>query len=125
MITINYKYQEGWETSAFNINKLSQNEEEKEVIFPSFSFFKIKNIVIDFEKFVANIELKNIGEKTLLEKVIQEDKIISYNKSENIMEENNQKNYPNDINAILKKEYPWLNFVINLDEEKEDQKEQI
>ena len=84
MITINYKYQEGWEQSAFYINKLSQHEDQKEVIFPSFSFFKIKNIVIDFEEFAANIELKNIGEKTLLEKVIQEDKIISYNKSENI-----------------------------------------
>jgi hypothetical protein len=30
------------------------------------------------------------------------------------MKENKQSKYQNDINSILKKEYPWINFEINL-----------
>ena len=108
MITIDYKYQEGWEPSAFKIYNLSVHPHEKEIIFLPFSFFKIKNFGIDFEKYEANIELENIGKKTVLEKEIQKDKIIIYNEKENIMEENNNNNYPNNIDKILMKEYKWL-----------------
>ena len=127
MITIDYKYQEGWEPSAFKINTLSENPVEKEINFLPFSFFKIKSIDIDFDNYEANIKLENIWKKTVLEKVIQEDKIISYNEKENIMEENNKNNYPNNIKEIMKKEYPYLNFDINLDDEenKSTQIEQI
>jgi len=68
MITIDYKYQEGWEPSAFKIYNLSEIPDEREIIFLPFSFFKIKNIGIDFEKYEANIELENIGKKLYLRK---------------------------------------------------------
>ena len=115
MITIDYKYQEGWEPSAFKIYNLSEHPHEKEIVFLPFSFFKIKNFGIDFEKYEANIELENIGKKTVLEKEIQKDKIIIYNEKENIMEENNNNNYPNNIDKILMKEYKWL-YDPNLDD---------
>ena len=42
------------------------------------------------------------------------------------MEENTSNNYPNNIEEILKKEYPWLDFDINLDvKEKGTQIEQL
>lgn len=48
---------------------------------------------------MADITLESIGKKAILEKVIQEDKIILYNEKDKIMEEKNQKNYSFDINT--------------------------
>jgi len=119
LITINYNYKKEWEPNAISIKTLSEYKNENEYIFPPFSFFKIIKIDIDFENYMADITLESIGKKAILEKVIQEDKIILYNEKDKIMEEKNQKNYSFDINTIMKKEYPWFNFDINLNDEEE------
>ena len=119
LLTINYNYKKEWEPNAISIKALSENKNEDEYIFPPFSFFKILKFDIDFENYMADITLESIGKKSILEKVIQEDKIILYNEKEKIMEENNKKNYSFDINAIMKKEYPWFNFEINLNDKEE------
>jgi len=119
LITINYNYKKEWEPNAISIKTLSEHKNENEYIFPPFSFFKIIKIDIDFENYMADITLESIGKKAILEKVIQEDKIILYNEKDKVMEEKNQKNYSFDINTIMKKEYPWFNFDINLNDEEE------
>jgi hypothetical protein len=117
MITIEYIYKNSWEPSAFDISEISENSEEKEYIFLPFTFYKIKSVDISFIRYEANIVLENIGKYTSLEKIIQKNNIIEYNQKENIMKGNKQSKYQSDINSILKKEYPWINFEINLGEE--------
>ena len=117
MIIIEYIYKNSWEPSAFDISEISENFEEKEYIFLPFTFYKIKNVDINFPRYEANIVLENIGKTSSLEKIIQKNKIIEYNEKEKIMKEKNQSKYQSDINSILKKEYPWINFELNLGEE--------
>ena len=109
-ITINYIYKNGWEPSAYKISHLSEYQNEEEVIFLPFSFFKIKKVDINFDTYEANITMKNIGKKCLLEKKIQEENIIVYNENEKILQEKNQKEYSQDINKILKEKYPFLEY---------------
>ena len=108
LIIIDYKYKEGWEPSAFNICDLSVNKFEKEFILQPFTFYKIQNVEIVFDKYEANIYLENIGKKSILEKDIQNNKIIRYNEKENIMSESKEKEYSEEINKILEKRYPYL-----------------
>ena len=113
LITIDYIYKDEWDPSAFDISYLSSNPDEKECIFLPFSFFIIKNVDINFDNYEANITLQNIGKKCLLEKKIQENKIIVYNEEENILEEKNEKEYDQDINKIIKEKYPFFEFETN------------
>ena len=122
IIIIEYIYQNSWEPTAFDISESSENPNEKEYIFLPFTFFKIKKVDINFVRYEANITLENIGKKTSIEKIFQENKIIEYNENENIMEESNQNKYDNDINSIIKNEYPWINVEINLGEEEDKKK---
>ena len=63
LIIIDYEYKNDWVPSAFSVSDLSVNEYENEFIFQPFSFFKIQDIKIDFEKYEANIFLNNVGKK--------------------------------------------------------------
>ena len=114
LIIIDYQYKKDWIPSAFSIIDFSVNQFEKEYIFQPFSFFKIQNIEIDFDKYEANIYLMNIGKKKILENFIKKNNIIKYNEKENIMIENEEREYSEDINIILKKKYPYLSLSTDL-----------
>ena len=46
--------------------------------------------------------MENIGKETILEKKIQENKIIDYFPNENIMKEKNDSEYKDNIKTIIK-----------------------
>ena len=60
-----------------------------EKIFQFFTFFKIKNVIINEEKETGEIELESIGRKEILEEKMcndLEENYITYNSNENIFE---------------------------------------
>ena len=114
LIIIDYQYKKDWVPSAFSVIDLSENKFEKEYIFQPFSFYKIQNIEIDFDKYEANIYLMNVGKKKILENSIKTNKIIKYNEKENIMIDYEEREYSDDINKILKKKYPLLSLSTDL-----------
>lgn len=127
LIIIDYKYKNGWEPTAFNVCEMSEYRYEKEYIFQPFSFYRIKKVDIDFAKYEADIYLENIGKKTILEKCIQNNNIIRYDKEENIIKECQEQEYSDNIKNILEKEYPLLSLKVNLnnEEKKNEENEEI
>ena len=113
MIYVDYKYQKNWMPSAFSLQNLTYNRIEKEYVFQPYTFYKIKKFEIDFTKYEANIYLENIGKEKLLEDFIKNNKIIKFNEKQNIMVETEEKEYCDDINKILQKQYPLLTLSTN------------
>ena len=111
---IDYKYEDNWVPSAFSVYNLSQNKEECEYIFPPFSFYRVKNIEIDFNNYEASINLENIGKELIFEEIIKTNKTIIFNEKENIMTESRESEYPEEINKILIKQYPYLSLSTSL-----------
>ena len=101
LFIIDYKYKNDWVPTAFSVQKLSYFAYEKECIFQPFSFYKIQNMEIDFDKYEADIYLTNIGKTKILENCIKNNKIIKYDEKENIKIENEEKEYSEEINKVL------------------------
>ena len=59
---------------------------EKEILFQPFSFYYVRKIDINKENYTADIYLETVGKIEILEEKIKRGKILSYNKSYNIME---------------------------------------
>lgn len=81
---INYKYNQLYKSNCFSVSKSFP-----EKIFQYFSFFKIKNVTINENKYEAEIELDSIPRKEVIEeKLCDESKInyLSYNRDENLLE---------------------------------------
>ena len=77
---------EDWISNGIDINSISKMKHEEEILFLPFTFFKVKDVKIDNEQYVAEIHLETIGKKEILEKEIKNGKEIKYNYIENIME---------------------------------------
>ena len=59
----------------------------EEIILLSFSFYCIKDVIFDYEKYTCDIYLENIGKIEILEEKIKMGKSIKYNEQKNIMED--------------------------------------
>lgn len=110
MIIVDYKYETNWIPSAFSLESLTYNRFEKEYIFPPYTFYKLKKVEINFEKYEAEIYLENIGKENLLEDFIKKNKIIRFNEKKNIMIVTKETEYSDNINKILEKQYPLLSL---------------
>ena len=108
MIIVDYKYKDNWTPSVFSLRGLSYNRFEKEYIFQPYTFYKINKVEVNIEQYEADIYLENIGKEKILEEFIKKNKIIKYNEKKNIMEEIEEKEYSDNINKILEKQYPLL-----------------
>ena len=108
MIIIDYNYKKNWIPSTFSLEKISYNAKEKEYIFQPYTFYRLKKVEINLEEYEADIYLENIGKENLLEDFIKKNKIIKYNEKKNIMIETEEKEYSDNINKILEKQYPLL-----------------
>ena len=82
-------YKNGWISNGINIEEESEYNEEKEILFQPFSFYYVKNTIINIEQFIADIYLETIGKIEILEEKIKLGKVIEYNKDKNIMEVKN------------------------------------
>ena len=79
IIIINYKFREEYVSSAIDISKCSDYPDEMERLFLPFSFFKINEVEIKYEEYIAFIKLDTIGRKEILEKKINNSCRLSYN----------------------------------------------
>ena len=75
-------FKDNWISNIVNINK----ERDNILLFQPFSFFHVKDVIINFEKYTADIYLETIGKVEILEEKIRLGKSIKYNEKQNIME---------------------------------------
>ena len=78
-------YINNWIPNAINIKSVSDNF-QNEFIFLPFTFFHVKDVKIDIKNHTAEIFLKTIGKKEILEMQIKNNKEIEYNTNENIIQ---------------------------------------
>ena len=86
-IKINYQYNPKWKTNCFSVSKTTISLPAK--IFQFFSFFRIKNVIINENNFEGEILLDSIPRKEILEEKLYNEfdtNFISYNINENIFE---------------------------------------
>ena len=78
--------QKGWISNGINIMQESKYEKEEEILYQPFSFYFVKDVKIDIEKYTADIELETIGKTEILEEQLKFGKVIEYNPNQNIMQ---------------------------------------
>lgn len=82
IFTIMNMHKEGWIPNAI----IEEKDDEKKFIFLPFSFYYLRNIIIDFKNNTADIYLETVGKVEILEEKIKEGKELFYNEKENIIE---------------------------------------
>ena len=79
-------WEENWISNGVDVHELSKYKKEKEVLFQAFSFFYVEKVDINLKAKTADIFLKTIGKRCILEKEIRNGKKIEYNQNKNMME---------------------------------------
>jgi len=79
-------YKSNWISSGVNIQDISAVKEEKEHLFLPFSFYYLRDVIIDTKNYTADIYLETIGKKEILEEEIKKGKEVEYNQNENIIQ---------------------------------------
>ena len=83
---INNVYQKGWIPNGIDIQEISKYEGEQEVLFQPFSFYYLEDVIINLERYTADIKLITIGKKEILEEKIKNGNEIIFNPRENIID---------------------------------------
>ena len=86
---ITNRCKEDWISNLISIPNNFDSQEENGIILLPFSFYLVKDIEIDYDKYTACIYLETIGRKEILEEKIKENKEICYNYVDNIFEVKN------------------------------------
>ena len=68
-----------WIPNGINIQNISQYKIEKEILYQPFSFYRVRDVQIDYKHYSADISLETIGKKEILEEKIKMKKQIKYN----------------------------------------------
>ena len=71
---------------AFDIQEISKYENEREILIQPFTFFRIKDVIIDLKLLKADITLEIIRKPEILEYYIKDKNKLTYNEKENIVE---------------------------------------
>ena len=77
---ITNKYKKNWISNGIDLSEGSFGIKEKEVLFQPFSFYYLKDVIIDLNKRIADIDLETIGKKEILEYKIKTGGKIVYDK---------------------------------------------
>lgn len=86
ILKISYLYDSYYEPCIFDIKDLASYPDEEEYIMLPFTFMTLKKIIIDSNKYIADIELEVVGKEEILEyKIKDKNKNIEYNKQKHIM----------------------------------------
>ena len=88
LVEIDHNWKEGLEALCFDIKKISKVSEEDELLFHPFSFFRIKDVLINYDTHIVTLKLESINKKDILEEKLRDDnnKKIHYNKIDKIIE---------------------------------------
>ena len=70
---------------GINIEKISAYRKEEEILFQPFSFYLVKSVNFDYEKFTVDIELELILKKEILEYQIKIGKKVNYDKIQKLI----------------------------------------
>ena len=97
---IEYDCSENQIPTAIDISEISFYKEESERLILPFTFFKVGKININLEEQTAEIYLKNINREIILEKILNYDIILKFNKEKQIIEANKNKIVIYDITNI-------------------------
>ena len=79
-------YEKDWISNGINIMQESKYQKEEEILYQPFSFYYVSDVIIDKEKFTADIYLETIGKLEILEEQLKVGKIIEYNPQKKIMQ---------------------------------------
>ena len=86
---ITNKHEKNWISNGVDISEVrvnkNKNNEEKEVLFQPFSFYYLKNVNINLNDKIADIDLETIGKEEILETKIQIGGEIEYNRKLDII----------------------------------------
>ena len=77
---------ENWISNGIDIQKASNFDYEKEILYQPFSFYYVRDVQIDNKNYIADIYLDTIGKTEILEEKIREGKEIGFNPKLRIME---------------------------------------
>ena len=83
---IKNNYNINWVSSGVNIQDISAAKKEKEHLFLPFSFYYLRDVIINTKNYTADIYLETIGKKEILEEEIKNGKEVEYNQNENIIQ---------------------------------------
>ena len=86
IITINYKFKEGFIPTAVDVSQISRFKNEEECLFFPYSFFKVIKFEIDHTSKKAKIELDSIGRKEIIETKLGFGYKLVYNEEECLMD---------------------------------------
>ena len=79
-------YKNNFISNGINIENISLFPDEKEHLFQPFSFYFLKDVIIDTNNYTAEIYLETIGKLEILEEQIKKGKEIEYNENQKIMQ---------------------------------------
>ena len=86
LIEIDHDYKEGLFPLCFYVSNISRFSTEEEFLFHPYTFFKIKDFKVDYEKYIIKLYLETINKKEILEEKINKNNKIHYNKENKIIE---------------------------------------
>ena len=86
LFIINNIWKKKWISNGINIQNESAFKKEKEILYQPFSFYIVKDVIINLNNYTADIYLETIGKTKILEEEIKKGKKVIYNKSKNIFE---------------------------------------
>ena len=86
VFTIKNCWKEKWISNGIDIQGISQYHKEKEILYQPFSFYFVRDVRIDIENYIADIDLETIGKEEILEEKIKLGKEIKYNEKERKIE---------------------------------------
>ena len=75
-----------WISQGFSIDDISYYQNEREILFQPFCFFKLHNVKVDMDNYTCFIYLELIGKKNIWEGSMNNTCIASYIQEENFME---------------------------------------
>ena len=84
-ITNVFKQNNNWVSNGIDIKENSEFENEKEILYQPFSFYKVTDVNLSVDNYTADIFLETIGKKEILEEQIKLGKEIDFDEDENIM----------------------------------------
>ena len=79
-------WEKKWISNGVDVHELAKYKKEKEVLFQAFSFFYVEKVDINLKAKTADIYLKTIGKKCILEEEIRNGKNIEYDKIKKMIE---------------------------------------
>ena len=79
-------YKKKWISNGIDVQKESDYQHEKEILYQPFSFYYVRDVQIDISNYKADIYLETIGKTEIIEEQIKKGKKIEYNKKERIIQ---------------------------------------